>query len=524
MEDAMFYSGTEGPDVKSGTSGQDSMHGNGGNDTLTGLGGIDYLYGGADNDDLDGGVGADTLYGGTGDDEYWLYDDYDTVIEHRGQGNDTVHAWMDYQLTANVENLYLRSTAVHGLGNGLDNTITGNGANNVIWGFDGADSLEGGLGNDTLYGGLGDDYLFGHLGLDTMVGGIGNDDYIVTDATDVVTENAGEGFDVVYAGITYTLAANVENLYLMEAGGAIDAIGNGLSNYILGNSSTNVLSGGANNDYLDSGYGGLDTMYGGAGDDILYAQEGGAATMYGGSENDKYFVDGDDTVNEAPNQGIDSVRSTVSYVLPAHVEELYLQGSAANATGNALANTIYGNPEANVIDGGLGADSMEGFGGHDTYYVDSGFDTIEEAANGGDDTVYSMVAYTLSADVEVLSLNVGNATAGTGNAQNNTIYGNAGFNVLDGGGGADELSGIGGDDTFVFKAGEANGDVVYTFEGNGAGVGDLLKFEGYGTLAQGATLTQQGADTWLVTSANGLVQETITVYGSVSVNDDVVFV
>ena len=56
--------------------------------------------------------------------------------------------------------------------------------------------------------------LDGGAGADTMLGGLGNDIYVVDVATDIVTENAGEGIDTVQSGITYTLGANVENLTL----------------------------------------------------------------------------------------------------------------------------------------------------------------------------------------------------------------------------------------------------------------------------------------------------------------------
>jgi hypothetical protein len=45
----------------------------------------------------------------------------------------------------------------------------------------------------------------------------------------------------------------------------------------------------------------------------------------------------------------------------------------------------------------------------------------------------------------------------------------------------------------VFHAGQANGDRVVDFDGNGAGAGDSLQFVGFGTAAQGATFTQIGA-------------------------------
>jgi hypothetical protein len=61
--------------------------------------------------------------------------------------------------------------------------------------------------------------------------------------------------------------------------------------------------------------------------------------------------------------------------------------------------------------------------------------------------------------------------------------------------------------------------VVYDFTGNGAGVGDLLKFTGFGTLAGGASFTALGGSQYQVTSADGSITETITVYGAVDVND-----
>ena len=53
--------------------------------------------------------------------------------------------------------------------------------------------------------------------------------------------------------------------------------------------------------------------------------------------------------------------------------------------------------------------------------------------------------------------------------------------------------GLGGNDTFVFRAGQSNGSVVYEFEGNGAAVGDSLRFVGFGTLAEGASVAAASA-------------------------------
>ena len=73
-------------------------------------------------------------------------------------------------------------------------------------------------------------------------GGLGNDTYVVDNTGDVVTENASEGTDTVQASVTYTLAANVENLTLTGTGN-INGTGNTLDNVIIGNSGNNILAG-----------------------------------------------------------------------------------------------------------------------------------------------------------------------------------------------------------------------------------------------------------------------------------------
>ena len=71
----------------------------------------------------------------------------------------------------------------------------------------------------------------------------------------------------------------------------------------------------------------------------------------------------------------------------------------------------------------------------------------------------------------------------------------SGNNTLDGGGGADVLIGGAGNDTFVFNAGQANGDTIIDFAGNGAGAGDTLSFVGFGTAGDGASFSEIGATT-----------------------------
>ena len=324
----------------------------------------------------------------------------------------------------------------------------------------------------------------------------GSDSYFVDNSGDVVIENANDGNDAVYASIDYRLGANVE--YLVLQGGAVQGYGNSSSNAIVGNTGNNLLNG-----------------------------EGGADAMYGGAGNDVYFVDdAGDVVIENANEGNDTVYASIDYGLTANVDNLILQGSAnLQAYGNNGVNALFGNSGNNILNGEGGADHMFGGAGNDVYVVDNVGDLVVEAVGAGNDTVYASVNYALTANVDNLILQEGSAVQATGNSGVNAIFGNSGNNTLDGGGGADVLIGGAGNDTFVFNVGQANGDTIIDFAGNGAGVGDSLTFVGFGTAAQGATLTQIGASNqWLIHSGIGGADETITLLNGATVDaSDVLF-
>ena len=113
------------------------------------------------------------------------------------------------------------------------------------------------------------------------------------------------------------------------------------------------------------------------------------------------------------------------------------------------ADTQYGGAGNDLLDGGTGADRMYGNAGDDVYWVDNTGDAVNEAANEGNDTVMSSVDFTLSADVENLTL-VGSANLrGNGSSADNVLRGNTGNNVLDGGSGNDSLYGDSGNDTLA---------------------------------------------------------------------------
>ena len=129
----------------------ESILGSSANDVLIGSAGTNTLSGGAGNDTINGDAGADTMLGGTGNDTYYINIATDTVTELAGEGTDTVITGIGYALQTNFETLILTgTTAVSGIGNSANNTITGNSANNIIRGLGGRDVMTGAGGSDTF--------------------------------------------------------------------------------------------------------------------------------------------------------------------------------------------------------------------------------------------------------------------------------------------------------------------------------------------------------------------------------------
>ena len=321
--------------------------------------------------------------------------------------------------------------------------------------------LMGSAAADTLTGSDGDDTIDGGAGADRMIGGKGNDVYIVDHARDTVVEAAGGGIDLVKAGVTYTLAAEVEHLALTGTA-AIDGTGNALGNHIVGNAAANKLyglagndtiEGGAGDDYLDGGEGddmlsggsGADTLLGGNGNDTLVGG-GGADNMVGGKGNDTYILDNAaQVVVELPGGGIDLIRSTFSITLSANVENLTLIGTGLAGTGNDGNNAMNFSAE--------GGGTLSGLAGRDTLTGGAGNDTLD------------------------------------GGADSDTLFGGEGDDVLIGGAGADRMTGGEGADRFVIRHGEtgatgSTGDTITDFNRD---EGDRIDLSGWDAVSSTAT-------------------------------------
>jgi Ca2+-binding RTX toxin-like protein len=162
---------------------------------------------------------------------------------------------------------------------------------------------------------------------------------------------------------------------------------------------------------------GADTLRGENGNDHL---DGGAGTdtMIGGLGNDTYIVDNaGDSVTESGGQGIDVVRTSVSWTMTpgADIETLRTTNDAGvaaiNLTGNASGNVVRANNGNNVINGGDGNDELTGRGGQDSFL----FDTPLDAAFNVDviaDFVEADDTILLDQDIFSSSLGLGNISAG----------------------------------------------------------------------------------------------------------------
>ena len=520
-----------------------SLGNNAENLTLTGTSALTGTGNNLDNILTDNGQ-ADTLIGSTGNDTYVITTTSDVITENTSEGTDFVQAAFSYTLGSNLEGLTLLGTsALTGTGNSLNNILISNGH---------ADTLIGGTGNDTYIitntndllseassagtdlivanfsytlgtnfesltlsgtsalvgtGNSVDNVLTDNGAADTLIGGAGNDTYVISNASDLISEASSAGTDLVISSASYTLATNLENL-TMTGSANLSATGNTVANIITGNTGNDVLDGGAGADTMvGNSASGSDTFIvdstadsltetntgtaslvkssvnftlgahfvnltltgasalTGTGNTLanVLTDNGAADTLIGGAGNDTYVVSNTgDLVSEASSAGTDLVQSSVSFTLATNVENLTLiGGSALTGTGNTLANVLTDNGAADTLIGGTG---------NDTYVVSNTGDLISEAASAGTDLVQSSVNFTLAANVENLTLLGTSALTATGNTLGNVITANTGNSLIDGGAGADTMvAAATGNDTFIV---DNTGDVV---TGNASGGIDLVK-------------------------------------------------
>ncbi len=114
---------------------------------------------------------------------------------------------------------------------------------------------------------------------------------------------------------------------------------------------------------------------------------GGGDTLIGGLGDDTYNIyDAKDTAIEQANAGIDTIAATVSYWLPANVENITVTTDLTYGGGNSLNNILTGGNGRQTLDGKGGYDVMTGGAGADIYVLGSGYghDVVTDFQTGVD--------------------------------------------------------------------------------------------------------------------------------------------
>jgi Ca2+-binding RTX toxin-like protein len=474
-DDVLF--GGAGNDWLQGDAGNDYLDGGAGNDYLYGGWGNDTLYGGAGDDTLIGGNGSDTYLFGIGDgydliwnersegdidivklgvnvDDItvtdtghltisikgttaqltimnWFWDYAANVVDEFHFADGTVLSWLEIEgLIANTIHGTSEDDIIYGgplddviYGYDGNDTIYGGGGDDYLDGGEGDDYLDGGPGDDTIYGGegndvlygsSGDDFLDGGTGYDTMYGGAGNDTYIVNTYQCRIIEYPDEGTDTVYSSISYTLGANVENLFL-TGHDHISATGNELDNVLSGNSGSNLLSGGKGNDTYMYGIGSnVDVIdnyasdYATTTDTVQFGQGIAPESLILIKQvNDlRIKIAGTEDILIIKNWFLQDACKVDQFLF---ADNTVLTAAQLEALGYAVSNDIEGTPGNDILTGTNGSEYLMGYDGDDSLYGDPGNNTFA----GGDDT-------------------------------------------LDGGPGNDYLEGRSGDDTYIFGRGSGS--------------------------------------------------------------------
>jgi len=445
---------------------------------LVGGDGPSFLVGGEGNDTLIGGTGHTTFYGGGGNNFLVAGSGGNTFILDVTGGRNTIHVnnpplpgfsnnisfgggYGAYNPRVGLGSLAIRygnegdevhienfnPNDVYGskvidtfeftdrvltyeelIGLGFD--VTGTNGNDALTGTNAVDRLSGLSGNDTLSGGAGDDTLAGGRGADSLLGGVGHDTYVFNlgDGLDTIEDATapGEGNRILFgSGITRQALNLVHDTAARTLTIQVGAGGDTLR-------LANFDPTGANGSLA------VETLAFADGSEVALADlltvAGPAAT-----EGDDVLTFGaDDDVVDA--LGGNDVVDT--------------DGGNDTVFGGAGNDTLLGGTGHDLLDGGSGADVLDGGSGNDAYLVDDPGDIVAEAVDAGTDVVQSTVSYTLTPNVEHLTLVGSTAIDGTGNDLDNILTGNDAANVLTGGAGADQLIGGAGDDTYAVDAGD----------------------------------------------------------------------
>jgi beta-glucanase (GH16 family) len=368
---AMNTSGAPGSSLSATAAGQ----------TITGVAGNNLLS--------DGGFAGVILVGGTGDDTFTV--NASSTIIQAGPGVDTVNAYVNYALPANVE-----------VGNVFGAfTLIGNNQGDLLTAETSGATLVSGAGNDALVGytGGGDTFVFaqntGHDAVYNFVAGSGSthdtvdlNGYAFTSFAQVQAAMVQQGSNVLL-----TLDANdailFENTTLANFVAA-DFLLNSSSLYYNFYGLPMKRSGGATTSLTASAAG--QTLTGGAGNNQLNDGSKAGVVLVGGTGDNTYgvditsvFPDETATVVQQGASGTNTVDAFANYALPANIEVALVYGHHSVIANNQGDLLFAENSWANLV-AGAGNDVLVGNSAGDDRFVFN--------AGSGHDVVYSFMGGT----------------------------------------------------------------------------------------------------------------------------------
>jgi Ca2+-binding RTX toxin-like protein len=216
------------------------------------------------------------------------------------------------------------------------------------------------------------------------------------------------------------------------------------------------------------------------------------------------------TVTGDASTGTDTLRS-IEAVQGTFFNDVY----DATGFGGGGALNVGNNGVFNQFDGMAGDDTITGNGSTQIVYANATAGVNVDLSTGIAAGNASVGTDTITGGVNnVVGSGFGDTLVGTGAMQ--FLNGGGGNDTIAGGGGNDALTGGAGNDNFVFVSGGTAGATIIDFAGNGAAVGDTLEFHGFGTAADGATLTFVSGTQWQVHSGLDGHNEIITINGATS--------
>ncbi len=350
------------------------------------------------------------------------------------------------------------------------------------------------ISGSVFHGGEGGSVAFEEFEKIEVTGSSGSDSFVfdisgTTDSSNIKVDGGGGG-----DGLSLEVTTGADFTFIVNGDTISSSVGT-FSNFaafgLYLSYGDDTVTTGDGNDVIYIGFAvnlygaGTDVVHTGGGDDIVYVTSDGG-TFDGGTGFDTLRYS--QSNNDVFRLGL-ARDGTITTTLPGSYmsfERFILQlgnGDDGVITGDGNDSiTGFGGDDYiqtgggdDILRGGSGVNTLIGGSGNDTYFVDNATDILVEEANGGYDTVYTSLSYSLGigSQLEAIMSTAGQAVTLTGNELDNSLTGGNGDDILIGRAGADILDGGEGTD-------------YVSYEGDGGPVFVNL------TLGQGFTNTSFG--------------------------------